>query len=242
MAIALVQSKSASDTSDASSLAAVFDSSPTEGNLMVAAWGSRDGSTRTATPPSGWAAAVELAVDYLSIEDTVSIFYKIAEAAESSTVTLTYSAAINESTIHIMEFSDIAAVPLDVVASNDETGGTSLVADTGTTGVTAQAAALAIAACVFGDDDFDASADEDWSDSYTHSVDIAVVNTYAHTLGVGYKVLSATGTQNTTLTRTTGGAEERWSAIAVFKGVAVAGANPKGPLGMPLHGPLGGPI
>ena len=215
-----VQNKSGT-ASTQNNLAVTFDSAPTENNLLVAVGWTTDQAVQNLSI-AGWTEAFSLQVTYGSgLDGTVACFYKIAGASESSTVTLASDGPLTPESIglHAMEWSGMAtSTPLDKTATNDETGSNSRVADTGTTAATAQANALAIAACCIADDDFDAS--PTFSGGYTRDADLSVgAGSADSSMAVGFKILSATGTQTTTCTWTGGGSsEERFSGIAVFKG------------------------
>jgi len=227
-AIELVQDKSATSfgINDPANIAAVFDAAPTENNLIVGILNTRVFEPQySLTVPSGFIQDVQLNTAFATVDTDLVMFHKVAGAAESSTVTFTLGddngAGSTLITLHIMEWLGLAtSTPGDVVASNDETSGNGLIANTGTTTATAKAVSLAIASCGFGDDDFGAIIDADWSDSYSLEKEFVLGNaSVAATIGIASKVLAATGAQNTTLTLDTGGAEQRWSGISIYKGV-----------------------
>lgn len=215
---ALIQTKDTGQQTNNTSIAATFDSAPIENNLLIGIVGFfRAGGLSTVTPTAGWSTAFALNIEAFG---GVVVFYKVAGASESSTFTVTFNKDILANGLQIMEWSGMAtASPLDVQTSNDETGGTGLVADTGTTAATAQASEVAFAICQFYDDDFNVPGSGDWTDSYTQSKTWSLTNEAdGLTIGIAYKILSATGTQNTTLTLSGGTSEERASGIATFKG------------------------
>ncbi len=221
ISIELVQGASG-QSAGTDSVAATFAGTPVEGNLLVAAVLCKRGASPIAsiTTPSGWT----LAGSVLSVSwsgggatGAVAIFYKVAGASESSTVTVTVATASFETNILLAEFSGLTAATIDQFASNDETSGTGLIAETGTTSATMEANELAVALCNIMDDDFDAPATGSWSEGYTQIGAEINSGSAGSTSALAYKILSATGAQNTTCTFTTGGAEERASVIATFK-------------------------
>ena len=230
MAISLVQSKPAESigVNDPASLAATFDSAPAEDNLLVGVLYTRVFQPAySLTVPIGFSEALQLNTAWATVDSDLVIFYKVAGSSESSIITFTIGndGGTNSTiiTLHIMEWSGLlTSSPLDVTAEKDETSDNSLTSDTGTTGTTAVADSLVIAASAFGDDDFDAIESANWADSYTQQKEF-VANTAGQdmTAAIASKILSSTGAQNTGLTLTGGGTEQRWSGIAVFKGITV---------------------
>ncbi len=65
-------------------------------------------------------------------------------------------------------------------------------------------------------------------------------NSQGSGVGIGEQEINAASEDPGTFTLDN--ARRQASATVVIHPVAAAGANPKGPLGMPLHGPFGGPI
>ncbi len=223
----LVQAKAASLIGqDMASISAVFDDTPIENNLLVCVCVQRVLSPAfTLAKPSGFTQALLLNTNWASTDSDLLIFYKVAGASESKNITVSLGndggSAQHPVALYIEEWANMAtSTPLDVTASNDETGSTGLVADTGTTAGTAEATSMVIAVCNFGDSDFDAIVSGDFTNSFTLEKEFSLTGTLGAdvTIGIAHKILSATGTQNTTLTVAGGPAEERWSGIAVFKG------------------------
>ena len=223
-AIAKVQSKN-NTAIDVTQVAVTLDAGPTQDNLLVAVGWMTDASPEPLhIVEAGWKKAQpsDLQVTFGFDDGTLQVFYKIAGVSEGSTVTLAGDGATQDDMgIHVMEWSGMDTVlndVRDVRVTNDETGGTSRIADTGTTPASTYASSLAIAACVIADNDFDAT--PTLSNGFTLDADLAVGDGGTDsTLAVGYKILSATGTQNMTSTWTGGGgAEQRFSMMVVFRG------------------------
>lgn len=206
---------------EANDVTTTYDSTPTNGNLGIALYSHFEGGNRTLTAPSGWSTAFDVEFSWSTVEVRLACFYKVFGESEGSDVFVDISAGgASVVFLHIEEWSGMAASsPLDVSQTNDETASDGLTADTGTTAATAQASAVAFAVCNFADDDFDVPDSADWSDSYTQEVTSVLLSSgLACTFSTARKILSATGTQNTTLTMTGATGEQRWSGIAVFKG------------------------
>ncbi len=217
-AVGIVKVQSADNTNvSATSVAATLGAAPTENNLLVAmAW--MDSTSPIILSISGWTQAFSLQVDFGAGGDgTIACFYKTAGASESSTVTLTLSAAADSMGVSVSEFSQMATSgQLDVTATSDESDSDSTTADSGTTAATAQSKAVAVAGWVAADDDLTTPTfTNGFTEISTHSVDGGAA---AGTMTVAFKILSATGTQQSSCTWAVGGAEQRWSGIAVFKG------------------------
>jgi len=218
--ISLVQSAHGSVVDNATSVAATFGASPTENNLLVACVQTLKNGNAGISTPAGWTQIFQTINGFADGENRTAMFYKIAGASESSTVTVNASGGADWEScgLVVLEFENIAASPLDVSQTNWESGN-GLTASTGTTAATSQADEVAVAICAFMDDDF--TIPGTWTGSYTEVWSENITDTGGTSrslcIGVAYKILSATGTQNTTYTVTVGGAEERSSGIATFK-------------------------
>jgi hypothetical protein len=127
----------------ASTLQVTQDSSITEDNLLVAVAHSRASSIST---PSGWSAAVSL--EDVSETDSLYIFYKVAGASESTSVTFDDSTAGQVMLAYVAEIEGPwESSPLDATSSaTDSNGGTSHQA--GSTGTLSQADEFCIVGCM----------------------------------------------------------------------------------------------
>jgi hypothetical protein len=119
-AIALVQSATGV-TPNSTSVTATFAATPVQDNLLVAIIGSYD--LKAITTPTGWNVAIKQDVNNVGTAPIQAIFYKIAGAAESKTVTIAVSsnAAIG---LSIYEYSGTStSIALDgTPGSNTGTG------------------------------------------------------------------------------------------------------------------------
>jgi hypothetical protein len=140
-AISSVQSASGSSYGS-NTVSVSLPSSVTAGDLLVADVTTRGGST-TITPPSGWAQAGHLET-YPGTIDT-GIFYEVASGSQPS-----FSFALSSSeawAVTVREWNSATgwqSAPLNVTAGNNT--GNSATLDSGTTGTTAQASELVVAA------------------------------------------------------------------------------------------------
>lgn len=202
MPYAFVQKKQATTTTT-TEVAATFDATPTENNLMVGTIGSNDGSF---TNPSGWTTAIE--VYNATDDDILRIFYKVAGASESSTVTCTAFAG-NTKHLGISEWSGVdTADPLDVTASTAVTPAVTTISS-GTTATTSTANSLAVAEFAVRADIEAESADNSYS----------VLNTGNGTFSdfSASRIYSATEAAQTDGSWTTSGTA--WAGIATFNGL-----------------------
>jgi hypothetical protein len=157
--IVLIQSAQAASAGDVGTISATFASQPGAGNLLVAVAGNLAASTPAT--PTGWL----VAIDESANAPGQVIFYRIAAAAEPSTVTVNGYGTATRLGLHVYEYRGIAyASPLDQTASNSGSG-TAL--STGTTATTAQPVELVLAAFVI---DAGSSLDS-WTNGFTEHPD-----------------------------------------------------------------------
>lgn len=193
-------------TAASNSVTVSWTSTPTSGNLLVAravGVAATDGGAI-----SGWTS-----VDYARYGSTTgytSIFVKVAGGSEGS-VQVTYTSATTTRLV-IEEWSNSDgwdATPTDQYTHDDSTSGTSK--STGTTGATTIADTLAVAVIGWGG----AVTGISWSNSFTADFEQP---TGSLTFAGAHKILSSTGTQETTASWTT--TRLAGAAIATFKGNA----------------------
>lgn len=217
MAISRIASQDAQGTSTAaSSVSATYAATPTANNLLIAIVGDSDGSNN-ATAISGWSKAVQ---GNVSTANEVTVFYKVATGAESTTVTATTSATVNAD-MAIHEYSGLAtSSPLDKTANAGSSLPTSSTG-TGTTPTTTVVSELLIVAgFCSGIPSFTS-----WSNSFNLR---DTVSQTADTLFTGDQIVSATGAYTSTLTITTTAVIS--TLIATFKAKTV-GTSPLSILG-----------
>ena len=122
----------------ASTLQITLDSTPTEGNLLVAASATRSDSQTT---PSGWS----LGVSQDAIDDNLTIYYKVAGSGESTSVTFYDGVATQVMLAAVYEIEGPwNATPLDATNGAFATNNTAI--STGTTCTLAQADEIVVAA------------------------------------------------------------------------------------------------
>ncbi|MFQ5618778.1 MAG: hypothetical protein ACE5FR_07375 [Rhodospirillales bacterium] len=208
--IAQIQ-KTAVNRATGTSIATTFTTTPVENNLIVGVL-VLDKTESAYAIPAGFTEAVS---EFGGGGESI-IFYKVAGAAESKTVTVTGVGGSKPNVLMTMEYEGIAASsPLDVTASAIAATNTSA-HSTGTTATTAQAKALAVAAVAF---EKEAGTSTSWSNSFVEEgvgMD-AVGGATEVSGGFATKILAATGTQETTWT--IGGTASKGSGcVATFKG------------------------
>jgi len=102
MAVSLAQSAEGVFTNGGTTVAATLGSTPTEGSLLVAVVSYQQDATGTRSATvSGYTGLLPGNTDYLGI----AVFAKIAGAAESSSVTATFSVSVNNGSISVGEFT-----------------------------------------------------------------------------------------------------------------------------------------
>lgn len=206
--IQLVQ-KAGTELNVGASIAATFGATPTENNLLIAVV-DHDDNLVTISTPAGWTQVHNITGD----KSVIAYFYKVAGGGESATVTVTFSGSATGN-LQILEYEGIVATsPLDVSASNDGGSSKDLTCPSGTTAATAQANSLAVSGHNF---EKQVSGTAGYSNGFTEQATLGDNNVDIF-LGVGDKILTATGTQDTTLT-VTGTASTHIGVIAVFKGL-----------------------
>lgn len=177
------QIQSASKKSVTDTVSATLTSTPEQGDLLVAAVYSSEGKATVAM--SGWTLAANQDDDILH---SLSIFYKIAGAGESTTVTATSTGA-GSMHIAVSEFYKCAASDiLDKTAAATSGAATVIVQSTGTTPTTSDANEVLV--CAAG------IAGTAASPSYTNEF-VNIANTTK--VQMGWKKVTATGAYETTI-------------------------------------------
>jgi hypothetical protein len=211
--LTLVQSKTAVTATAASSLAAVFTSTPTSGNLLLA-YANSDATITMSS--SGWTLR-NSAIDFTGLYH----WWKLAGAAESSTVTVTPGGTVTTE-LFIEEYSGNTATPADVTANNDPAVNASSIAS-GTTAALAQADELAVVAFGWNDSTGTAGLATALSGGYAinanlRGLDPSTMDTW---LAVGSLATSATTAQSSTATLA-GSAGRPVGLIATYKAAVAA--------------------
>jgi len=202
MAISKVQNAVYKSEADAS-VTVSFPNTPTEGNLMIAL-GKSGTNSYTNGSITGWALATGTRTGTTAY---MGIWYKVAGAAESKDVTLDWTDSTN-TLIAIEEWAGLTSTPLDQIANVDNTGPVTS-KSSGTTPTTTVADELCVAGFAMGG----VVTNQSWSNSFTEELD-------QDSFFLGSKIVSATGTQETTLSWTT--ARVCGGLIATFKGASAA--------------------
>lgn len=209
MALTLVQRRTSASGANVTTLAATWSPAPIQNNLILC----RANSDATATmASSGWT----LATSQVNLSG-LYLWYKIAGAAESTTVTITPSGAASTEMI-IEEYSGNAtASVLDRFQS--ATGAT-----TGTTAATTQADELAIAQVGMNNTaggGFSAT----WNNSFVATTSLTGAGSVGTTLHPSSKALATTGAVVTTATPAGGGVASG-GLVATFKAAAATPSMP----------------
>ncbi|HEV7467592.1 MAG TPA: hypothetical protein VGP96_14925 [Candidatus Dormibacteraeota bacterium] len=187
---AFVQKKAATTTADSTSLSATLTSTPIQNDLLIVVGGAYPG---TLTTPTGYTLITSPAGVY--------VWYKVAGASESSTVSVTRSVT-GAMSLLVMEWSGMATVStFDQTANSPSDNiGTHTTWGTGTTPATTQASELVIAAVGL----YQPAAGNSfstWSAGYTAQADMESTGSASlGAVGVASRVVAATGTQTATAT------------------------------------------
>lgn len=200
--ITQVQKQAYISTVNSASHQVVLGSAPVQGNMLILGVVS---DTTTTAPPAGWTLAIS------SVMDTGSyIYYKVAGAAESPTITVNLSAS-DSCLLFAMEYSLLSA--LDQTAS-----GSSIISTTVPTGTTAATtAANELIVTVVGIGQFSiATAVSSWDNGVSAQMSGRTSGTVILG-GLGAKVVSATGTQTSNATLNGTGTAGSIGLIATFK-------------------------
>lgn len=175
-------------TGSSTSPSVTMDSSITEGNLIIVFCETGDG---TLTAPSGYSTAVDS--NNTTESDRFAIFYKVAGASESTTITASTSGS-DEWAMHAFEYEGPwESSPLDLGESEARDGSTTsyLCNPTGTTSQNDELAVVGAYTRNTASDDSDS-----WDSGYTL---VASTQSANKTLHGAVKVLTATGSVSSTL-------------------------------------------
>lgn len=183
-----------------------WTSTPTAGNLLIAR--AIGVAATDAGAITGW--TQEKSAQYGASTGHVAIFSKIAATGEGS-VTVTFTSATTARLVIEEWYNSDGWVGGDATERVNNTGSTVTSRSTGTTGNTAMPDELAVSVIGWGG----AVTGISWSNSFTASFEQP---TGSLTFAGAHKVLSATGTQETTASWTT--SRLAGAAIATFKGRA----------------------
>lgn len=195
-----------------------LDNAITEGNLLLACHFTGDSNS---IAPSGFDTAVDL-IDATANLDAGAIYYKVAGASESTTITCTIGGASDEQHLSVLEVrGPFDSTPLDQTSKSAEPVTADSVS-TGTTGTTAQADEFAIALFT----------SRSWQRYVVPTNDFEkLYTTLSGAKGAmsAFKVLTSQGTVETTGTQNLG-TDTLMAGVATFK-KAAAGAD-KLPIGI----------
>lgn len=196
MAIAQTQKATGVSTGDTST--ATLGSTPTNGNTLIAV----HFANATPTTPAGW---TQVRQRNFGTSRYLTAYRKNAGGSEPTGLTVTATGASLQD-LHLYEYSGLATAPDDQGVDNASGGATSL--STGTTGTTAQADELLMAA-VAGIAALNGV--NSYTNSFAEQADTA-------RMGSGDRIVSATGTFDTTIAWTT--SRSVATMLVTFKGAA----------------------
>lgn len=190
------------------SVTASFSTTPTPGNLLIAL-GRSGGSVIANASIPGWSLACSSLI--VSGGSTLGLWYKVVGAGEAKDVTLSWTNSTVTKVI-IEEWSGLSLAPLDQTASAHDTGSTVTNRSSGTTPPTTFPDELCLAGFGLGD----TVSAESWSHSFAREYRESATPMFL----LGAKIVSTTGTCETTLSWTT--ARRAGGLIATFKAQTTA--------------------
>jgi hypothetical protein len=200
--------QSATGCCAAGNQSATFNITPQEGNLLVAVTAHRSSGTTASIVEAGW---TKVAEDHFETTTSnrrgLAVFYKIAGAAESSTVTSSWSGTVSNNNIVIREYATPSgSFQFDVATDNNS--GATLVSSltTGTTASISNVNSLIVTAVAMRDDTPNAS----WTNGVTNNLN----NNNTTTLQTAWVQSNSLGTKESTASWT--GTRHATAAIAVF--------------------------
>jgi hypothetical protein len=196
----LVQTKTATSGATATSVSATFDNPPVQGNLLIAIIATSAGITFN--QPSGWSTAINEAGS-----PGQAIFYKVAGASESATVTVTTGSGTGYRGLQIFEYENIDPATPFLDATSNNGSGTSVTTSSVTVN---EVPALVIVGVVINA----ATNFSSWTESFTEQNDFGPGS--FRTFASADRIVNSTGSYST---GATAGASGAWRAqIVAFKG------------------------
>ena len=212
----IVQSAIGADVT-ATSYSATFGSAPTAGNLIIMVAAHADGASAFNAPASY---LTQVALSNAGVELDIGMWYALANPA-TTTYTITKTGGNQTGVVAIYEVSGLNTTnPVNVTATNDQTGSNSRTAYTGATATSTQFG-FAFAAVSFADNDFNVPTTASWTSDSANALTQRSWTTYAagndFSLGLATANVNIADTQGATLTLTGGGStEQRNSLVGVF--------------------------
>jgi len=219
----IVQTKISNVINSSNSISTSFDNSPTEGNVIIAIAMHRNDYASFNAPTNSEGSFTESAYSDSDWYLDVGIWHKVVGATQPSQVNITSNGNMDGGVLMLMEIAGLDINNLvDVITTNDQTGN---ISNTAYTGATANSVTegFAVAAIGWGDGNFTNPNSSNWS---SDSADLWVHRLWREweswwindgSLGVATLDVTASAAQGATLTLTGGDAEQRNSALAVFR-------------------------
>lgn len=205
-------------------MSTTFDTSPIEGNVIIAIATKRNVDGTFALPTNSSGSFTESYSAESSYDLETGIWHKVIGAGEPSTVTITSNDNMRGGHLMIMEVSNLDTTNLiDVTSHNDQTSNNSNTANTGDTPVSTDSG-FAVAAINFADNDFNTPTSADWSsasaDTWTQRMWVDWWRGRDSSLAVATLDVSAADQQRATLTLGGAGGEQRKSILVVFNTIS----------------------
>jgi len=219
-ASSIVQTKISSHYKWSSSMSTTFNTPPTEGNVIIAIAVLSNNSASFSAPYNSSGSFTESSYSATSYRPEVGMWHKIVGSSEPSQVNISANARMNGGVLILLEVSGLdTSNLLQTSSKNNQTSSTGLTANTGSTAMS-NSSGFAIAASVFGDNNFGTSNSSDWSSISPDSWSQIIWDDWGpgndDSIAIATLNITSASTQQASLTLSGAGAEERNSVIAVF--------------------------
>ncbi len=219
-ASSIVQTKISPHYKWSSSMSATFDAPPTEGNVIIAIAVLSNSSASFSTPYNSSGSFTESSYSASSYRPEIGMWHKIVGSSESSQISIDASSWVYGGVLILLEVSGLdTSSLLQTSSKNDQTSSTGLTANTGSTAIS-NSSGFAVAASVFGDNNFGTSNSSDWSSISPDPWSQILWDNWGpgndDSLAIATLNITSASAQQASLTLSGAGAEERNSVIAVF--------------------------
>ena len=203
--------------------------------FLIASARKGGGEVPTAVVQTSDSTAWASQVDNVDSNTGIAIWYLTpASTFTDDTLTITYSGTQLRFAFHIVEYTTLGATPIGLNGeANDSTSPTDGISFTWNV----DDLSGGLGGSAMNVDSLSYTPDSGWVNDAPN--DLATGEALSQ--GAAY-IVSATETTDDYDMAYSGSPSEGANVVLEIRGVAVGGANPKGPFGMPFHGPFAGPI
>lgn len=215
MAFSVVQSKSANSSAAlVTTISATLDAAPTSGNLLIVALALNNGSAGL-TVPDGWTTVINQ-----SSTPSFVVFYKIAGASESPTISMSWTTARRA----VIEIREYPAGTVDKTAASNSSGSAVASKTSGTTGALTSAPQFCLAYFAVGSWDSAAGTNATFSNSFANKLLIGAKSGATPWIASVDKEVATTDAVETTMTFNAQSDEASGCIITIVAPPLTAGA------------------